>query len=100
MALQSAKNSTQRKKLNHKKILPIAGILKDVELQSISELGFLTLSDSEIPLYSLSKYFSSIFDTEKKQSVWAQCLASIPHPQKSRIILLINFNSITLHENF
>ncbi len=70
------------KDIKSQKNSAIAGILKDVELQSISELGFLTLSDSEIPLYSISKYFSELFDTDKKQSVWAQCLASIPHPHK------------------
>ncbi len=70
------------KEIKSQKNSAIAGVLKDVELQSISELGFLTLSDSEIPLHSLSKYFSELFDTDKKQSVWAQCLASIPHPQK------------------
>lgn len=82
MALQNKKMYTA-KEIKSQKNTAIAGILKDVELQSISELGFLTLSDSPIPLLSLSKYFSPIFDTEKKQSVWAQCLASIPHPQKS-----------------
>jgi hypothetical protein len=82
MAMQNKKLYTA-KEIKSQKNTAIAGILKDVELQSISELGFLTLSDSPIPPMSLSKYFSSIFDTEKKQSVWAQCLASIPHPQKS-----------------
>lgn len=82
MALQNKKRYSA-KEIKTQKNTAIAGILKDVELQSISELGFLTLSDSEIPLLSLSKYFSPLFDTEKKQSTWAQCLASIPHPQKS-----------------
>ncbi len=82
MALQN-KKLYSAKEIKSQKNTAVAGILKDVELQSISELGFLTLSDSEIPLLSLSKYFSPLFDTEKKQSAWAQCLASIPHPQKS-----------------
>lgn len=56
--------------------------LKDVELQSISELGFVTLSDSEIKRGSTAKYFSSLFAHGKKRSVWAECLLSIPHPQK------------------
>jgi hypothetical protein len=82
MALQNKKIYTA-KEIKSQKNTAIAGILKDVELQSISELGFLTLSESPLPLLSLSKYFSPIFDTEKKQSIWAQCLASVPHPQKS-----------------
>lgn len=58
------------------------GVLKEVELQSISELGFLTISEAPIPQMSLTKYFSPIFSTGRKQSVWAQCLVSAPHPGK------------------
>lgn len=57
-------------------------LLKEVELQTFSELGFVTLSDSQIKIGSISKYFSPIFLNGKKQSVWAQCLISVPHPQK------------------
>ncbi|MFN3455631.1 MAG: hypothetical protein ACK41T_11790 [Pseudobdellovibrio sp.] len=56
--------------------------LKEIELQSISEIGFVTLSDSQIKIGSTTKYFSSLFSRGKKRSVWAQCLLSIPHPQK------------------
>lgn len=58
-------------------------LLKNVELQTVSELGFVTLSDSQIDAGSISKYFSAMFLNGKKQSVWAQCLVSIPHPQKT-----------------
>ncbi|AZZ37009.1 hypothetical protein CIK05_09455 [Bdellovibrio sp. qaytius] len=58
-------------------------LLKEVELQTVSELGFVTLSDSQIDAGSISKYFSAMFLNGKKQSVWAQCLVSIPHPQKA-----------------
>ncbi|MCM2352428.1 MAG: hypothetical protein NDI63_02350 [Pseudobdellovibrio sp.] len=57
-------------------------LLKEVELQTISELGFVTLSDAPIETGTVSKYFSPMFLQGKKQSVWAQCLVSIPHPQK------------------
>jgi len=58
------------------------GLLKEVDLQSISELGFVTLSEGELPRDTISKYFSPIFLLDKKQSIWAQCLVSLPHPQK------------------
>lgn len=58
------------------------GILKEVELQSMSELGFVTLSEVQFSEKVISKYFSPIFRFDKKQSVWAQCLVSLPHPQK------------------
>lgn len=57
-------------------------LLKDVELQSISELGFVTFSDVQIDVGSSAKYFSPLFLYGKKQSAWAQCLISLPHPQK------------------
>lgn len=57
-------------------------LLKEVEIQTISELGFVTLSDSQIEAGSASKYFSALFLHGKKQSVWAQCMISVPHPQK------------------
>ena len=57
-------------------------VLKEVELESISELGFLTISDAAVPLMGLTKYFSPLFTVGRKQSVWAQCLVSAPHPSK------------------
>jgi hypothetical protein len=70
------------KELKSQKASTFIGVLKEVELQSISELGFLTLSDASIPTMSISKYFSPIFSVGRKQSIWAQCLLSAPHPQK------------------
>lgn len=55
-------------------------ILKEIELLSISELGFLSLNDKPIVVGGLSKYFSAIFSHGKKRSVLAQCLMSIPLP--------------------
>ena len=57
-------------------------ILKEIEVISISELGFLTLNDSAISVQSTTKYFSSIFSHGKKQSAWAQCMMSIPLKSK------------------
>lgn len=57
-------------------------VLKEIELQSVSELGFVTLSDELIPAGATSKYFSNLFQHEKKVSTWAQCLKSVPHPGK------------------
>lgn len=62
-------------------------LLKEVELQSISELGFVTFSDTQIDAGNISKYFSPMFLNGKKQSIWAQCLVSIPHPQKKGMFI-------------
>jgi len=58
------------------------GILKDIEVISVSEMGFTTLSDAQLPVGSVSRYFSPIFAYNKKQSVWAQCIKSAPYPKK------------------
>lgn len=57
-------------------------LLKQVDLQTISELGFVTTSDAQIDAGSIAKYFSPMFIQGKKQSIWAQCMVSVPHPQK------------------
>lgn len=81
LALKTKKKATPLEMKSQSATAFIA-LLKAVELQTISELGFVTLSDSQIEIGSLSKYFSTMFTYGKKQSVWAQCLVSVPHPQK------------------
>ncbi len=81
MALQKRKLA-QTVEIKSQKSSAFIGVLKEVELQSISELGFLTFSDAAIPVMSVTKYFSPLFKVGIKQSVWAQCLLSMPHPQK------------------
>lgn len=60
------------------------GILKDIELFSVSELGFVTFSDIQLNDNSVSKFFCPVFSYNKKQSAWAQCLHSFPHPTKEK----------------
>lgn len=62
-------------------------VLKEIELQSVSELGFVSLSDELIPIGATSKYFSNLFQHEKKLSTWAQCMKSIPHPNKPKVYI-------------
>ena len=81
LAMQTQKRA-QGLDIKLQKAAAFIGILKEVELESISELGFVTLSDSQIPLLSASKYFCSLFKVGRKQSAWAQCVVSLPHPQR------------------
>ncbi len=81
LSLQAGKLATPVEIKSQKSSAFIA-VLKEVELESISELGFLTVSDALVPVMSLTKYFSPLFVVGRKQSVWAQCLASLPHPSK------------------
>ncbi len=58
------------------------GILKEVDIIAICDLGFFTQSESLIPINSFSKYYSKIFSHEKKQSVWAVCVQSLAVPNR------------------
>jgi hypothetical protein len=60
----------------------MVAILKDVELVSICELGFITMNEQQIPPGTFSKYLSDLFSVGKKRSVWAQCILSIAVPNK------------------
>lgn len=81
IALNAKKNS-KTIEIKPQPAKAFVAILKEIELLSICELGFVTMNDGSIPQYSYSKYFSEIFSYGKKQSVWAQCLISIPIPEK------------------
>lgn len=81
LALQKDKLASASE-IKSQKSTAFIGVLKEVELQSMSELGFLTISDAQIPLFGLTKYFSPLFAVGKKRSVWAQCILSNPHPDK------------------
>lgn len=81
IALKAGKNS-KTVEIKPQSAKAFVAILKEIELISICELGFVTMNEGEIPQYSYSKYFSEIFSYGKKQSVWAQCLMSIPVPNK------------------
>jgi hypothetical protein len=57
-------------------------ILKEIELVSICELGFVTMNESSIDRLKYSKFISELFLNNKKQSVWAQCIMSLEVPNK------------------
>lgn len=48
-------------------------MLKEVSLNSISEVGFTTLNNHEIKVGALTKYYSEAFKTNDKRSVYAYC---------------------------
>jgi AmiR/NasT family two-component response regulator len=83
MALKTSENlKEQIKPLEMKAQASTAyvGILKEVDILSICDLGFVTHSNTQIPLNTFSKYYSKLFSHEKKQSIWAQCIQSEPVP--------------------
>lgn len=79
MALKTSENlKEQIKPLEMKPQASTAyvGILKEVDIVSICDLGFVTQSETQIPLNNFSKYYCKLFSHDKKQSIWAQCIQS------------------------
>lgn len=83
MALKTSENLKEQIKPLEMKAQPstaYVGILKEVDILSICDLGFITQNDTKIPLNTFSKYYNKLFSHEKKQSIWAQCIQSEPVP--------------------
>jgi len=58
-------------------------MLKDVQMKELMEWGFSTLSDVEIPVHSISKYHSPLFNAGKRLGTYARCVSNQKHPTKS-----------------
>jgi hypothetical protein len=76
------KSSVQPVEMKPQITQSMVAILKDVELVSICELGFITMNEQQIAPGTFSKYLSDLFTAGKKRSAWAQCILSIPVPNK------------------
>ncbi|QDK38096.1 hypothetical protein [Bdellovibrio sp. NC01] len=48
-------------------------MLKEVSIESLSEVGFTTVNNHEIALGALTKYYSEAFKADSKKSVYAYC---------------------------
>lgn len=58
----------------------ILEVLKDVEMEMISDVGFSTIADSPISKGAVAKYYSEYFSTEYSKSMMAVCVESQRHP--------------------
>jgi CheY-like chemotaxis protein len=56
-------------------------MLKDIQMEALSEVGMLTLGKRKIKVGSVSKYYSDLFKTPKHRSIIAICQSCEPHPQ-------------------
>ncbi|WP_413294197.1 hypothetical protein ACLSU7_03650 [Bdellovibrio sp. HCB185ZH] len=50
-------------------------MLKDIQLQSLSEIGFTSLNNHEIKIGAITKYYSDSFTSDSKKSLLAVCVA-------------------------
>jgi hypothetical protein len=58
-------------------------MLKEVEFEAISDVGFISISNRPITPGSVAKYYSSSFTSLKHRSMMALCLRCDPHPERA-----------------
>ncbi|WP_413587391.1 hypothetical protein [Bdellovibrio sp. HCB274] len=57
------------------KISATIEMLKDIQFQSLSEIGFTSLNNHEIKIGAITKYYSDAFSSDSKKSILAACVA-------------------------
>lgn len=66
----------------NQKTSAVIEMLKQVHIEAISDIGFISSSNRPIEVGAVAKYYASHFSTERKRSVIAICQACHPHPEK------------------
>lgn len=56
-------------------------MIKDVNIEAYSELGFVTRSHRDIQLGKVAKYYGDVFNTGKAKSIFAKVHKCEPHPE-------------------
>lgn len=57
-------------------------MLKEVEMEAISDVGFISLSNRPIQVGALAKYYSPAFTSLQHRSMMALCVRCVPHPER------------------
>ncbi|MGZ3747604.1 MAG: hypothetical protein ACXWRE_09545 [Pseudobdellovibrionaceae bacterium] len=57
-------------------------MLKEVELEALSDVGFISVSNRAIAPGSFAKYYNSSFISHRQKSMMALCLRCEPHPER------------------
>lgn len=60
-------------------------MLKDVQLEEMSETGFVTSSDRAITLGAMAKYYSRLFQSGRLSSLYARAIKCDPHPSDPKM---------------
>jgi hypothetical protein len=66
--------------LHNMKTSALVEMLKDVEVEAYSDMGFVSVSARQVPLGSVRKYYGDVFSSGKTRSVFARCYSCEPHP--------------------
>lgn len=67
--------------ITNQKTTAIVEMLKDIELEFLSDVGFVTRSNRPIPVGAVSKYYGTMFKSERQRSIIAICVDCQAHPQ-------------------
>jgi hypothetical protein len=73
--------------LTNQQTTAVVEMLKDIQMEAISDVGFLTTSDRPIDVGSICKYYGSLFTSAKHRSVLAICHQCMPHPKDPKLYL-------------
>lgn len=57
-------------------------MIKDIDAEIFSDIGFATRSSMDVPVGHIAKYYSQIFEGQKRNYVYARCWKTEAHPQK------------------
>ncbi|MFN7729972.1 MAG: hypothetical protein ACK5P7_12510 [Bdellovibrio sp.] len=60
----------------------IIEVLKVVDMEILSLIGFRSVADREIPVGSVAKYYGKVFTSDRQRSVIAKVIECRPHPAK------------------
>jgi hypothetical protein len=66
--------------VTNQKTTAVVELLKDVQMEGVSDVGFITKSDREIPVGAVSKYYSQNFMSDRHRSLFAICRDCVKHP--------------------
>ncbi len=73
--------------VTNQKTTALVELLKDVNLESISDVGIVTRSDRPIEPGSISKYYGKAFQSNRHRSLFAICRESVKHPTQPEMFL-------------
>ena len=71
--------------LHNRKTSAIVEMLKDVDVEAYSDVGFITLSSRPLPIGAVSKYYSDLFKSGKTRNVFAICTQCELHPTQPKL---------------
>jgi len=66
--------------ITNQKTTAVVELLKDIQLEYFSDVGFVSISDREVPVGAISKYYGKSFLSDRQRSLFAVCQSCVPHP--------------------